>query len=221
MTWFDLTVCAIVGLSLLLGLVRGVVRELLGLVAWVAALLLARALAPAAAAWLPVAVRPEVLRLGIAFVAVMVLALVVLAVITMLVSALIKAAGLSLADRVLGAVFGVVRGLLIVLVAVVVAGLTPVPRDTAWRSSVLVPAFETAALWLSPWLPVPIGSRLKYTRSDRMRAFAASSITGFPEDAAPPGGGRRGAAQPGGGRHSHPAPSAPARRSSACAAFSA
>ena len=163
MTWFDLTVCAIVALSLLLGVVRGVVRELIGLVSWVAALLLARAVAPAAAAWLPVGLQPAVLRLGIAFVAVTVLALVVIGVIAMLVSALIKAAGLSLADRALGAVFGVVRGLLIVLVAVVLAGLTPAPRAAGWRGSMLAPAFETAALWLSPWLPALIGSRMKYT----------------------------------------------------------
>ncbi len=163
MTWFDLTVCAIVGCSVLLGMVRGVIRELIGLGSWVIALMLARAVAPAVAAWLPVAVQPAALRLAISFVAVTVLALVVVGVITMLVSALIKAAGLSLADRALGAVFGMVRGLLIVLVAVVVGGLTPVPRDAAWRGAILAPAFETAALWLIPWLPPLIGSRLKYT----------------------------------------------------------
>lgn len=163
MAWFDIAVCAVVGLSVLLGAVRGVVRELISLVAWIFALLLARALAPAVAAWLPAAVQPEALRHGMAFVAVVFAALVVAGVVAMLLSMLVKAAGLSLADRILGAIFGLGRGLLIMLVAVILAGLTKVPRDAGWRGAVLAPTFEAAALWIRPWLPAPIGSRMKFS----------------------------------------------------------
>lgn len=163
MAWFDLVVCTVVGLSLLLGAVRGMVRELVGLAAWFVALLLARALSPSVAGWLPAAVQPDGLRLGLAFGGVVLASVVLASVVTLVLSALVKAAGLTLADRVLGAIFGLGRGILIVLVGVVVAGFTRVPLEPGWRGSVTAPAFEVAARWVSPWLPGAIGSRLKYT----------------------------------------------------------
>lgn len=163
MAWFDLVVCTVVGLSLLLGVVRGMVRELVGLATWVVALMLARVLAPSLAAWLPAAVQPDGLRLGLAFGGVVLASVVLASVVAMVLSALVKAAGLSLADRVLGAIFGMGRGILIVLAGVVIAGFTRVPLEPGWRGSVTAPAFEAAARWVSPWLPGTIGSRLKYT----------------------------------------------------------
>jgi membrane protein required for colicin V production len=77
-------------------------------------------------------------------------------------SSAVRAAGLAPADRALGAVFGVMRGLIIVLVVVVLAGLTPLPREPFWRDAVLSGPFETTALALRPHLPEGLASRLRY-----------------------------------------------------------
>lgn len=162
MAWFDLAVLVIVGLSLLLGLVRGVVRELLSLISWLVALLLARQLASAAAAWLPASIQPEGVRHAAGFVLVVVGVLLALGLLSLVLSALVKAAGLSFADRVFGAIFGLVRGLLIVFIAVLVAGLTGIPREPGWRGSVTASTFEAAAAMVQPWLPAQVRDRIKY-----------------------------------------------------------
>jgi membrane protein required for colicin V production len=74
----------------------------------------------------------------------------------------VRASGLGPADRALGGVFGLVRGLIIVLVIVLLAGLTPLPREPFWRGALLSGPFETAALTLRPYLPEGLSRRLRY-----------------------------------------------------------
>src|SRR2546427_1303960 len=77
-------------------------------------------------------------------------------------SSAVRASGLGPADRALGSVFGLVRGLIIVLVVVLLAGLTPLPREAFWREAALSGPFETAALALRPYLPAGLAQRMKY-----------------------------------------------------------
>jgi membrane protein required for colicin V production len=77
-------------------------------------------------------------------------------------SSAVRASGLAPADRALGSVFGLVRGLIIVLVVVLLAGLTPLPREAFWREAALSGPFETAALALRPYLPGGLAQRMKY-----------------------------------------------------------
>jgi membrane protein required for colicin V production len=74
----------------------------------------------------------------------------------------VRASGLAPADRALGSLFGLVRGLLFVLVIVLLAGLTPLPRQPFWRDAFLSGPFEAAALALRPYLPARLGQHLKY-----------------------------------------------------------
>ena len=80
----------------------------------------------------------------------------------LLLSAMLRAAGLGLADRILGASFGVARGLLIVLAAVLVAGMTALPKSQWWRDARLAPPLETAVIAAKPWLPEQMGKRIHY-----------------------------------------------------------
>jgi len=79
-------------------------------------------------------------------------------VVNMALSSAVRASGLAPADRALGSLFGLVRGLLLVLVIVLLAGLTPLPRQPFWRDAFLSGPFETAALALRPHLPRAWGS---------------------------------------------------------------
>ena len=117
MTAFDYAVVAILAVSVLLGLWRGVVSEILALVAWVVAFLAARAEAAEVANWLAPHVAEPALRLAAAYVLVVVGVLLVFAVLRLLLKLLLKAVGLGILDRLLGAAFGALRGVLVLLVA--------------------------------------------------------------------------------------------------------
>ena len=162
MTGFDDAVLAVIALSSLLGLWRGVVSEILGLAAWVAAFFAARAWAQVAADMLGTRLAEPVSRAAVGFVAVFVATLLVFAAARFLLSRLLRAVGLGLVDRFLGALFGILRGVLMVLAGVLVCGMTDLPRRPWWREALLSPPLETAVLAARPWLPRTVAQRIRY-----------------------------------------------------------
>ena len=162
MTAFDYAVLTVILASALLGLWRGVVSEILALVAWFAAFLVARAEASAVAGWLTGQITEPGMRLAAAYVLIFVCVLIVFAIARMLISLMLKAVGLGLLDRLLGAAFGVLRGILVVWVAVLVAGMTPLPKADWWRDAMLAPPLETAVIAAKPWLPADAAKRIRF-----------------------------------------------------------
>ncbi len=162
MTGFDYAVFSVIALSSLLGLWRGVVSEILGLAAWVAAFLAARAWGLVAAASLARWIGEPAWRAAAGFAAVFVATLLVFAAARFVLSRLLRAVGLGFADRLLGALFGVMRGVLVVLAGVLVCGMTALPRQPWWRDASLSPPLETAVLALRPWLPKTVAQRIRY-----------------------------------------------------------
>ena len=161
MTWFDYAVIAIVGLSVLLAVIRGVVREIAALAGWVAALILSGLLAPELALWLPASLSP-MLRTVIAYLVIFLGVLLLSGLAGMLLATLLRAAGLGFTDRAAGALFGLVRGVLIVMVAVMLAGLTSLPKEPFWREAVFSGPIETAVLAARPVLPKDLAQRIHY-----------------------------------------------------------
>lgn len=170
MTVFDLGVLAIVALSALFAYFRGVVRELIALVSWIAALGVALAFEDRLAAMLPGFADTPAARHVIAFALIFVAVLVAGALVAYPLVKLVRAAGLGFADRFLGAVFGLARGMVIVLFAVLVAGLTTLPRHEWWQNAALGPPLVEAALALRPWLPAAWAGRLDYSAPGRAPA---------------------------------------------------
>jgi len=162
MTLFDYVLLVILALSVALSIWRGAVRELLALAAWVIAFLVAQAYAATVAAYLPASIADPSLRMLAGFVAVFLAVLILAAAAALAVSKLVRAVGLGLADRALGAIFGFVRGMLIALTAVLLAGLTPAPRDPLWRDAMFSPPLEALALAAKPWLPDELSKRIRY-----------------------------------------------------------
>lgn len=160
MTGFDYAVLAVIGLSALLGFWRGVVSEVLGLAAWVAAFFAARWWGAAAGEFLPLA-EPAWRQLA-GVIAVFVVTLLAFGLTRLLFSRLLRALGLGLADRALGALFGLARGGLVVLALVAVAGLSPLPRQTWWVGAWLAPPLETVVLAAKPWMPPQLAQRMAY-----------------------------------------------------------
>ena len=162
MTWVDYAVLAIIGVSVLLSIIHGLVRELLALAAWIVAFLVAQMYATDVAVLLPAAIPSQALRLLAAFVILFLAVLLVMTLIAIAVSGLIKRAGLGLVDRALGAVFGLVRGMAIVIVVVLLAGFTTLPRQQAWRHAMSSAPLEALANMIKVWLPYDLSKHINY-----------------------------------------------------------
>lgn len=162
MTWVDYAVIAVMAVSVLWGALRGIIREVVSLGAWVIAFLAANLFAGPFAQYVPQSVERPELRVLAAFVAVFLVALIVTTLAGLILSRIARAVGLAGIDRTLGALFGVARGALIVLALALLAGLTRLPEDGAWRGSLSGPWMARAALALKPWLPPAFADRLRY-----------------------------------------------------------
>ena len=151
---------AVLLLSLLLGAWRGLVFEVISVASWMTAFVLAQWLAPDVAQQLPMAGAGEAVRYAAGFVLVFIASVFAGGLVATLVKKLVTAVGLSPADRLLGAVFGVVRGLVFVLSATVVIGMTPLKSNDWWQASVGVGLASTALKALQPVLPEEFGKYL-------------------------------------------------------------
>jgi membrane protein required for colicin V production len=162
MTWLDYAVVGVFAASLVVGAWRGLVREVLSILGWVIAFLAANLLAGPVGLMMPHAIPSPELRIAAAYVAVFLGSLIVTSLLGLLLSKIVQAAGLGGVDRMLGALFGAARGLLIVLVAALLAGLTSAPRQPYWRDSASGPLLVQAAQALKPLLPQTFSERLRY-----------------------------------------------------------
>ncbi len=153
MTVVDWTLLGMLLISLLLGAWRGLVYEVLSLVAWIAAFLLAQWLAPDLAEQLPLGNLAEPLRYAAAFAIVFILIAFIGGLLAALIKKAVNAVGLRPVDRVLGMVFGLARATVLLLAVAVVAGLTPLGSTPVWRDSAGAPYLNALLLWLKPTLP--------------------------------------------------------------------
>ena len=153
MAWVDLVIIGIIVLSALISLIRGFVKESISLVTWVVAGLLALRYYGPMADLLEPFINSVTLREwiggGILFVA----TLIVGAIVNFIVSQLVSKTGLSGTDKTLGVIFGGARGVLIVTMVVLLAGLTPMPEASWWQDSVMIEFFQQLAEWVKGVIP--------------------------------------------------------------------
>ena len=167
MTAFDLAVLVIVGLSTLFAFIRGVIREVVALLAWVVGIVAALTLTPTLGDWLPASFGSPALRYLIAFVLIVIAALLIGSFIAWPLSKAVRAAGLGFVDRFLGSIFGLARGLLLVVGFVLFAGLTDLPRTAWWQGSLLVGPLVAVALMVATHLPREWAEALDYSATGR------------------------------------------------------
>ena len=156
----DLVILGILLVSIVVSLVRGFIKEMFSILVWAAAIFAAfRVAGPLAEALKPLIDLPSA-RVIVAFAAVFVLVLVVGGLIGFLVGKMVEKTGLSPTDRLFGALFGLARGLAIVVLAVMLTRVTPFAADPWWHESRLMPSFEIMAERARSWLPESIGELL-------------------------------------------------------------
>ena len=162
MTVFDYCVVAVLSLSLLVGIWRGLVSEMLALAAWVVAFFAARAVAVQVGAVFADVLKDHAVQYVVGFAAVFLGVLVIFAVLRLAVTGVLAAAGLGLLDRFLGGIFGAAQGLAILLALVLAGGLTSLPREPWWRDAVTAPPLETAVVAAKPYMPPALANRIRY-----------------------------------------------------------
>jgi membrane protein required for colicin V production len=160
MNYLDWTLIGIGAASALWGLMRGLLREVLSLAGWAASFWLAQRYASELGAWLPIEEGSGTLRQLLGFVLVFVLVLTLCTLLAIVLKKLASAVGLGPLDRLLGAVFGALRGLLLLLSLTIVVGLSPWKSQDIWVSST-VPQWLRGTLGvLRPLLPTEFGKYL-------------------------------------------------------------
>jgi membrane protein required for colicin V production len=162
MTGFDYAVLGIVGLSVLLSMLRGFVRETLALASWVIAFIVARLYAVELIPILPQVIPNESLKTLAAFLIVFLLTLLFCSLLAIAISQLFRKAGLGFVDRGLGAIFGALRGVLAVCLLVLLAGFTALPKEQVWRNAMFAAPLEALVVMLLPWMPDDIAKHVKY-----------------------------------------------------------
>lgn len=153
MALVDWILLGILGLSLLLGAWRGLVYEVLSVFVWVAAFVLAQWFAPDVAAKLPMAGSAQSLRYAAGFVVVFIGSAFVAGVLVQLVKKLVAAVGLRPVDRTLGAVFGLMRGAILLLAIAVVVNMTALRSQSDWQASQGASYLTGVLTTLKPLLP--------------------------------------------------------------------
>jgi membrane protein required for colicin V production len=159
MNWADYCIIGALGLSVLMGLWRGFIGEILALAVWVLAFWVAWRFGDKLAASFAAIDQPSV-RLLLGYAICFIAVLIAGAILSFLMRKLIAGSGLSGSDRMFGMVFGLVRGLALVTLTVLMLGFTPLPRDPWWHQSQLLPAFQSYAQWLSAQLPPEVTRHL-------------------------------------------------------------
>jgi len=158
--WVDWTLIAIVAVSVAVGLWRGLVFELMSLAGWIVAYVLAQAYSPLLAARLHVGEPGSALNQGVAFAATFVAALMVWALIARLVRMLVRATPLTALDRLLGAVFGALRGALLLLAIATVVAFTPASKSPEWKVSHGAGWLDALLHGIKPILPADVARHL-------------------------------------------------------------
>ncbi len=160
MTFVDWALIGILGLSFVVGAWRGLVFEVLSVFVWIAAFLLAQWFAPDVAAKLPMAGTGQSLRYAAGFVLVFIGTAFVAGLIVQLIKKMVAAVGLRPVDRTLGAVFGLLRGAILLLAIAVVMNMTALKSQADWQASQGAAMLTELLTKLKPLLPQEFGKYL-------------------------------------------------------------
>ena len=162
MTSFDYVALAIIGLSIILSVMRGFFREALAILGWVAAFVTAKTYANQILPMMPEDIPTESLRILAAFLVLFFATLLVATLLAIALSSVFKEMGLGWLNRLLGAFFGLARGILIVCIVVFLAGLTELPNDARWKNAMFSAPLEALVVSMLPWVPISIAKHVKY-----------------------------------------------------------
>lgn len=154
----DYIIIGIILISVAISFLRGFVREALSLLTWGTAIIAAIYYSTELSEVLAHKIHMPSLRLLVSFAIIFLSILILGSIASLFIASFIKKIGFSGTDRVLGVVFGLVRGILIVSMMIMVANFTQIPSHSEWKTSLLIPHFEVVANWLTQFIPANINT---------------------------------------------------------------
>jgi len=160
--WPDYAILAVIAISVLVGALRGFIKEAFSLLVWAAAFLVAYHFAGDVAALMEDAVTLPSARTAMGFTGLFVAVLLLGGLVNYLLGRLVETTGLSGTDRLLGGVFGAARGLVLVIAVLLVAGFTPIPADPWWKQSLTIQRMLPLVAWASGYLPESVVEHLDF-----------------------------------------------------------
>lgn len=162
MTSFDYAVLAILGISIVVSMMRGAIKELLALLGWIAAFYIAKTYSSQLAPLLPQDIPTEALKTLAAFLILLIAVLFINSLLSVAISSMVSKIGLGWLNRFLGVVFGFMKGLLVVCVLVFLAGLTSLPKEKMWTDAMLSSPLEMLVKAALPWLPESVTKHVSF-----------------------------------------------------------
>lgn len=162
MIWVDYAISILVVISAFIGLLRGFIKEAFALAAWVLAIWVGMQYSRDFAVLLQDTISYPSARIATAFGLLFFMTLILGGLISFILNQLIEKTGLTGTDRLLGMLFGVVRGSVLVALMVMLAGITPLPEDPWWKQSLLIPPFQSLAVWLKEHIPSGLAGYINY-----------------------------------------------------------
>lgn len=161
MNWADFIIIGLIAVSALIGIARGLIREVLSLAVWIGAVVVAWFFHKDLAFQLEPHISIPGVRLAVAFVIILLGVLFLGAILGWLLSTLVEKTGLTGTDRVLGVAFGAARGAVLVAMLVFLAALTPIPAETWWQQSQMIGHFQALAEWILSLVPAELQDKLQ------------------------------------------------------------
>jgi len=162
MIWIDYAIVVLICISSIIGLFRGFIKEAFSLLLWIAAIWVGLNFSREFSTFLEAIISYPSARIATAFALLFFTTLILGSLISYLLGALIEKTGLTGSDRFAGMIFGIVRGMVVVSLVVMMAGLTPLPEDTWWKESSLIPPFQSLAVWLRDHIPSGVAGYVNY-----------------------------------------------------------
>ncbi len=167
MDWPDYAILAVVAISVLVGALRGFIKEVFSLLVWAAAFLVAYHFAGDVAALMEDAVTLPSARIAMGFAGLFVAVLLVGGLINYLLGRLVETTGLTGTDRLLGGLFGAARGLALIVAVLLVAGFTPIPMDPWWKESSTIQRMMPLVKRASDLLPESVVEQLDFEPEEK------------------------------------------------------
>ena len=162
MIWIDYVIIGLISIGLLKGMLRGFSLEIYSLLLWILATGVGLILSRGFSVFLEASISDTVPKIAASFALLFLITLIIGIVIRMILGESIKTDNLTFLDYLGGMIFGIVHGMLLVVILVMLAGLTALPDDLWWKDSKLLTLYQTSAIWLRDHIPSGLAEYINY-----------------------------------------------------------
>lgn len=167
LNWFDFAIIAVIGLSVLISLFRGFLRETISLVTWIAAIIVGIRFMPQVSDWFKASIASPGLRNVLAFIALFLAVFILGTIVGVIIKRCVDATGFSIVDRLLGGVFGAARGVLLVAVLLIFLSMTQYQNSDMILNSRIVPIAMPFNGWLKQFFPAQLEQVKQWMTQDK------------------------------------------------------